>query len=92
MLTDTCLEMQFGPGDAVTVHNDNGVTFGQLRESIRQALHHHSAAEFHYLELDGGYPVTTKEKQVIEGMGALTWKSDPFRAVEIDESGRAVYS
>jgi len=90
-LTPPCQETHFTERDLIAVHNDMGVTFGQVRDSIKHALFQYPAATLDYMMFDGGLPVTMKEKQSVEAAGALTWENDPSRRVRLNDVGEVLW-
>jgi hypothetical protein len=76
-LTSTCPHTDsdgLTPDQGVFIHNNTGITFGQLRDRVQRALPRYPKATLEHLMFDGGFPVTTKEKQEIEATGALSWE------------------
>ena len=60
--------------EMIHIHNDTGITFGELRDRIQLELLRYPIATFNCLMFDGGFAVTSKEKQAIEAAGALSWE------------------
>ena len=58
----------------ILIHNDTGITFGQLRDRAQLELLRYSIVTLDCLMFDGGFAVTSKEKQAIEAAGALSWE------------------
>ena len=71
-------EEHFDPNGSIAIRNDNGVTFGQIRDSVQFARKQCPTARFHYLMFGKGLPVSRREKQSIEAASPLLWQSDPF--------------
>jgi hypothetical protein len=72
-----CSETHFAglsPKKLITIHDDTGITFGQLRDSVQLALIRYPTAIFGHLMFGEGFAVTGKEKQAVEAAGALSWK------------------
>jgi hypothetical protein len=90
-LTPPCQETHFTERDLIAVHNDTGITFGQVRDSIKHALCQYPAATLDYIMFDGGLPVTMKEKQSVEAAGVLTWENDSSRRVKLKDVGEHLW-
>jgi hypothetical protein len=62
------------PCNRIIIHDETGITFGQLRDRVQLALVRHPTAALDYLMFGGGFAITTKEKQAMETAGALSWE------------------